>query len=111
MSTEKKSKDVPVGRYRGDLYASLSHNPIARKPFRVLVWEWRGSFAYDATKEEQETCTWYSPSMFDDVKHEKDFRNVDAALRYMSKVRTMADRPYIMQQIREASDAGYERLV
>lgn len=111
MSTEKKSKDEPVGRYRGDLYTFLTHNPVSRKPFRVETWEWRGSFAYGATKEDQETCAWYVPFMIDGVKGQKDFRTVDGALRYLSKVRSIADRTYIMQQIREASDAGYERLV
>ena len=112
MSTEKKKKKKqPVGRYRGDLYASLSHNPISRKPFRVDVWEWRGSYAYGASKEEQETCAWYSPFMFDDVECQKDFRTVDGALRYLSKVRSIADRAYIMDNVRKANDEGYVRLV
>lgn len=115
MSTEKKKKKKkkqPVGRYRGDLYAALSHNPTSRKPFRVDVWEWRGSYAYDASKEEQETCTWYSPVTIDDfVKEQKDFRTVDGALRYLSKVRSIADRVYIMDNVRKANDEGYVRLV
>lgn len=119
MSTEKKSKKPksssavvePVGRYRGDLYTLLTHNPVSPKPFRVETWEWRGSFAYGATKEEQETCAWYSPFMIDGVKYQKDFRTVDGALRYLSRVRSIADRAYIMDNVRKANDEGYMRLV
>lgn len=96
----------PVGRYEGDLFAVLSVDPLAKKPYRVeiLSWGWRH-------RDGAEELGWRKAiDVLDGYYHVKEFRRLSRAVRYLYDVRGAAELGHIIRRQQKAAESRREVL-
>lgn len=109
MSAEIETGD-PIGRYVGDLLATLDHDPTEAKPFRVLVWEWR--YPHWTQRDEDSDPAWYEARGVIDnpVRHRKDFKRLDKALDYLFALRARAEYLIAAKKVRASAESRREEI-
>ncbi len=110
-------KSLPEkGRYKDDLYAELSYDPCAKKPYRVDVAIWRCNTWLD--EDGNEVWQWNGLGMLNYTVHEgflsrgavKEYRSLDRAIRRLFEVRAAAERGLIVAKIHKQDESRRQVL-